>query len=355
MEVLTEKALYDANGYLAMDKIIETGIPFILINGGRATGKTFGSLKYIIEHEVKFLYMRRTEAQVSSICDHEFNVFNPLNKKYEWNVYPYRVNKSSFGYYKSEFNEEKGIFEKQGMPLGYLGALSTLSNKRGFDASSIDLMILDEFVPEKHEKPLKNEDTALFNAYETINRNRELEGRKPLQCLMLANANDITSRILLGFNAVKIIEKMHKTGRQIYVNSSKTLLIIQPQESEISEKKRNTVLYQLIKDSDYTKMSIDNEFVGNGFSEAKSRNLKEYVPVVFLHDIYVYKHKSRNEYYVSEHRQGIAKEYDNTDVSLLRFRKGYKWLEYEYINNRIIFENTLCEILFTKALFKSGL
>ena len=353
--MLKEKELYLDSGYLDMAAIIETGIPFIIITGGRGVGKTFGALEYIVNSHRRFLFMRRTEAQVASISDNEFNVFNPLNKMYGYSIYPYKVNKTSYGYYESKWNEEKGKYIPQGQPIGYLGALSTISNKRGFDASSIDIMILDEFCPEKHERAMKNEDTALFNAYETINRNRELEGRKPLQCILLANANDIASRILIGFNAIKIMERMRRSGRQIYVNDSKTLMIVRPNESKISEQKRNTVLYQLTKNSDYEKMAIDNEYAGMGYSENRSRVLNEYVPVVFMKDIYLYKHKSRNEYYVSEHKQGKAVEYDSSEISLMRFRKTYNWLQNEYINNHIIFENTLCEILFTQYMFRNNI
>ena len=45
-------------------------------------------------------------------------------------------------------------------------ALSTVSNLRGFDMSDCTLLIYDEFIPEPHERPLKNEAAALFNAYE---------------------------------------------------------------------------------------------------------------------------------------------------------------------------------------------
>ena len=37
-------------------------------------------------------------------------------------------------------------------------------------------IIFAEFIPEAHERLIKNEAAALFNFYETINRNRELDG-----------------------------------------------------------------------------------------------------------------------------------------------------------------------------------
>jgi hypothetical protein len=46
--------------------------------------------------------------------------------------------------------------EEMPHPIGYTCALSTLSNMRGFDASDIQLLICDEFIPEKHERLLKN-------------------------------------------------------------------------------------------------------------------------------------------------------------------------------------------------------
>ena len=59
--------LYDNNGYLDIEKIIRCGQPFIFIVGGRGTGKTYGMLKYVLDNNIPFIYMRRTQAQADII------------------------------------------------------------------------------------------------------------------------------------------------------------------------------------------------------------------------------------------------------------------------------------------------
>ena len=82
-------------------------------------------------------------------------------------------------------------------------ALSTISNVRGFDATDRDVLIYDEFIPERHERPIKDEATAFFNAIETIQRNRELEGKDPLTVLCLANANELANPLFIELKLVK--------------------------------------------------------------------------------------------------------------------------------------------------------
>ena len=92
---------------------------------------------------------------------------------------------------------------------GYTSALSTFSNLRGFDGSNIKILLYDEFIPERHERLIKNEADAFFNVYETINRNRELQGGPPLIALCLSNSNSLASPIFTALNLVKTLERMH--------------------------------------------------------------------------------------------------------------------------------------------------
>ena len=73
-------------------------------------------------------------------------------------------------------------------------ALSTFGNLRGVDFSDVDMIFFDEFVPQKNARPIKAEAEAFFNLYETVNRNRELDGRPPVRVLMLSNEAASTRR-----------------------------------------------------------------------------------------------------------------------------------------------------------------
>jgi hypothetical protein len=200
--------IYQDSGYIDIRKILSLGLPFIFLVGGRATGKTYGSLKVVIEDDIRFIYMRRTQTQADLINKPEFSPYKSLNTDLGWNIGTESISKYNAGFYRQV--EEDGRMISQGSPLGYTCALSTVSNIRGFDASDVELQIYDEFIPEKHERPIKEEGKALLNSYETINRNRELNGKKPVQLLCMANANDLANPVFMELGLVKKAYEMKK-------------------------------------------------------------------------------------------------------------------------------------------------
>jgi hypothetical protein len=165
-------------------------------------------IETVIEDEIKFIYMRRTQSQADLINKPEFSPFKSLNNDFGWKIGTDSISKYNAGFYQQIESDDRLVCT--GAPLGFTAALSTISNIRGFDASDVELQIYDEFIPEKHERPIKNEGAAFLNAYETINRNRELKGRKPLQCICLANANDLANPIFMELRLVRKAEQMRR-------------------------------------------------------------------------------------------------------------------------------------------------
>ena len=175
---------YLENGYLNMPRMIEQDhSPFIVVMNGRGTGKTFGALEYVIEHNVKFILMRRTQTQVELLRTDELSPFKAVNRIKGWDIKVNPINKYVSGVYREQDEAEE--------LCGYILALSTFSNLRGFDASDVKLVIYDEFIPEPHDRPIKQEGNAFLNCYESINRNRELDGQPPLKVLLLSNTNTL--------------------------------------------------------------------------------------------------------------------------------------------------------------------
>lgn len=339
--------IYDEKGYLNVKEILTLETPFIFIIGGRAIGKTYGFLKTVYEEKTKFFYLRRTQAQVDIISKPEFSPFKSINHDCNYNIGVAPITKYSSGFYNMEENDS-GKVVACGSPVGYIGALSTFSNLRGFDSSDVEVLIYDEFIPEKHERPIKNEADAFLNAYETINRNRELDGRKPLKAICLANANDMANAIFMSMGLVKIAENMKKKNKEIYINIERGYSVIMPKESPISEKKKNTALYRFAGDTEFSEMSLCNDFSSEEIGKIKSCNLKEYKPVVSVGEITIYKHKTKRLFYATTHKSGTPETFGSGDIELKRFRKSYGYIWREYIANRIEFEEYYVEILLTK-------
>lgn len=335
------KKLYDENGYLNMRYVIESDVPFIFVVGARGVGKTYGALKYAVENDIKHILMRRTQAQCDVISKPEFSPYKSINIDCGTDIdLSVSISKNSHAI----MNLSKVI-----PYMGFTCALSTVSNIRGLDASDCELLVYDEFIPEKHERPLKNEASAFFNAYETFNRNRELKGKPPLKVVALANSNDMGNPLFMSLGLVLTVEKMLANGVEKWVSYDRGIAVFCVSDSKISEAKKDTALYKAVgQDNEFSKMALSNEFSYDDTSREKSRRLIEYRPFVAVGELCIYRHKSNGLYYVTGHKSGNPKTYGTSSVELARFQIDYRRLWVQYMSNRIEFENYYHELLFQK-------
>lgn len=330
--------IYLDSGYINIEKILSYKMPFNFVVGGRGTGKTYGALKYLYYTNTRFMLMRRTQAQCDLINKPEFNPFKALAQDDNLNISVKSISK-----YNSMIIEDN---EEDYNLLGYTCALSTIANMRGFDASDVTVLLYDEFIPERHERQIKNEGSAFLNAYETINRNRELKNQDPLQVLCLANAFNMANALFLELGLVGIAEKMIQKNNDLYINKNKGVLICLLNDSRISNQKKETALYKVASGA-YADMALNNDFVYNDQSNIRSKALREYNPVCTVGEITIYKHKSGSGYYVSEHRTGSAPVFKSDEVDLMRYRKKYGIRFYsQYMKDNFIFETMLTKSLF---------
>lgn len=341
--------LYDNAGYINIPGILARKTPFIFVAGGRGTGKTYGALKTVQEEERKFLFLRRTQGQADIISKPDFSPFKKIceDTGQKISTFPLTKYNSAFCYYDEN---EDGKAVPYGQPLGYTAALSTFSNIRGFDASDVDIIIYDEFIPERHERPIKNEFEALMNCYETVSRNRELNGKPPVQLLCLANANDMGNPVFMGLNLVKRAMRMMSTGQEFFHDEKRGIDLYILQRSPISEAKKDTALYRLSEGTSFFDMSVGNKFAFDTPGNIRSENLKQYTPIVNVGELCIYRHKSESRYYITTHSSGTPETYTAGESDLQRFKAKYGWLWAAYLRNMTIFEDYTCEILLTKYL-----
>lgn len=343
--------LYQDSGYVNIRGILDLGLPFNFIVGGRATGKTYTSLLTMLEDKHNFMFMRRTQAQCDLINKPEFSPFKSIMYDHsEYHIGTQSITKYNAGFYHQVQNDD-GEYIIAGDAIGYTAALSTISNIRGFDASNVEILIFDEFIPERHERPLKEEGAAFLNAYETINRNRELKGKKPLQVLCLANANTLTNAIFLELRLVSIAEKMQRKKQSTYINKERGTGIFMLQESPISTKKANTALYKLTTGSDFEGMALSNTFTETDQSGSITvKPIKEYRPLVTVGEITIYKHKSKREYYVSTLRSGSPAIYGTSPAEVRRLKVKCSWILDCFFSDLFVYESYLCYALLTKYI-----
>lgn len=337
--------LYDENGYFNFKAVQALGIPFNFIIGGRGTGKTYGALSAMLEDKETFMFTRRKQTQVDLLSDPALSPFKVINTDFCCNIQPAKIGKNISGFYDCE---EDG--KPEGVPIGYLTALKTFTNVRGFDASDVTTWIFDEFIPEPHDVKIKNESSAFLNMYESMNRNRELNGRKPIQCFCLSNSDSLNSEILDAFGLVEIIERMQKKGKTYRISGDKLTGVFLLSDSEISKKKEQTVLYRAAKNSVFAEVALDNKFRDVESGDIISRNISDYTPVCVIGDVVVYKHKTRRSFYVTQHLAGSPPVFSVNDVDKKRFRQSYNYIVTAILLHNVEFENYSCKVKFFEFL-----
>lgn len=329
--------LYLPNGYVNIHYCLGFGCSTVIIIGGRGTGKTYGALQEAIETDRRIILMRRTQSQADLINKPEFSPVNPVVQDMGISLTVKQISKYNSALYLGE--DEK--------LLGFTAALSTFSNLRGFDSSSVNLLIYDEFIPEIHERPIKGEGMALLNVYETVNRNRELQGRDPLQMLLLSNANRLDSPILDTLGLVNVVDRMRTKGQEEYINPHRGIAVFMLKDSPISAAKGQTALYRMVGDGSFSKMSLGNEFAFDDLADIKSLPLTGWKLQAQLGPIYLYRN-SEGMYYVSKHCAGVpGKIYEDTPIDIRRFdRENPRFFE-KIIHHKIIYEDFSCKAYLT--------
>jgi len=339
--------IYNKAGYVNIPEILKHEAIFIFIYGGRGTGKTYGALEHFIEHKEKFIYMRRLDAQVQIVKKDDMQPFKTLNRDKGWNIRPFSINKYISAFYESDVDDNDHIIPV-GDSKGLLTALSTFSNLRGVDGSDIRIICLDEFIPELNERPIKGEADAIFNAYETINRNRELNGEDPVKMLFLANSNRIDNPIFMELNLITIADNMRKKGLEWYYDKKRRMLLIDLAKSKISEEKSETALYDLTRGTDFYNMAIKNTFLNEERGRIATKPIKEYRPICSIGEICIYKHKSKKEYYVTGFKSGSPVTYGTGERDRERFRKDFIHVWRAYMKKLVVFEAYVYEVIFDK-------
>ena len=346
---------YLNSGYIDFEDLLASdGSAFKILVGARGIGKTFGILKYMLDHDINFIFMRRTQTQVDMVRTDELNPFKSIEMVCgpEYQIVMKPINKNMSAIYRTYEVEGEPERIPDEDPTGYMTALSTISNIRGFDASDIDYLIYDEFIGEKHEKPIRAEGLAFLNAVETIGRNRELSGRRPLQVILMSNSTNLANPIFVELKLITPLEKAFKRGQHVVRIPERNISIYNITDSPISQKKAQTVLYQLTgTDSDFAGMALDNSFNKEYTGLVKSQNLKEYKLEVVVGEICIYRHKSARRWYVSEHRSGKPIDtYDSSEIELKRFQHDYYHLKLWYLNRKIFFESYIQQVLFEQYI-----
>ena len=345
---------YSDNGYIDMEKIMSIPCPFIFLVHGRGTGKTYGICDFLIRHiGEKFLFMRRTQTEADTISFTDFSPFQPVledNPDYPRLMVQGLPNvKNIAGVYRAELKDGKQV--PDGDPVGYIGALSTIANVRGFNGEQIKYWIYDEFIPERGSRTIRDEGDRILNCYETLNRNRELKGKLPLKAVFLSNANRMDSPVFQSLGILDRVDQMTMRGQSECILHDRGIAILKLRESPISKKKAETALYKATGSGDFQEMALLNSFSTDTYLYCKREPIIEYTPIFMYEDLTVYKHKSKKYYYVTRHKSGsMLKQYFDEEFSRKRFKREQRGFLDGWISGQISFEDVYCKTKMIQAL-----
>lgn len=260
-----------------------------LIWSKRGPGKTYSTLRMMIEDKKKFVFLKRTKDDVKILCaggkhgvNFDMSPFVPLNRDFGWDIKPMKIEKGIAGFYHS--NEEG---EPCGSPVGYCVALSAATDIKGFDLSECDYLIFDEFIPKAYELVKRNEGDALLDIYMTISRDRIKRGRGELKLICLANATSINNPTFNILDVTDTAADMDIYDQEFFYQNERKILLHNIHMDPADEPEEKSGIEVAMTGTAWHEMSFSGHFAYDDFSAVKHQRLKGYAPYVS----YIYKKK----------------------------------------------------------------
>lgn len=326
--------IYTDDGWLNIPQIDKLDWLVAFIIGSRQVGKTYGTLKLLLEKGKSFIYLRRSPSELEFAMGEQTHAFKVFERDFG---YKFNITKDSKYTYKVDVTkpgETEPSFHIEAM------ALFSLSHVRGFSALQYDEIVFDEFIPEKTVIKRGNEGDAFYNGYITLAGNRELLGMEPLRVWFLANANNLFSPILETFHLIKHIENMVKNGQE-YRYCQGDYFLAMPKSEKIIGKRKSMKFFQLTgDDSEAAKMALNNEFSYNDMTDVRSIGLQEYNCVIEVEGHYIWQHKNDRSYYCCRKRSGspykmTRKGYEGFSKELEEI--SHNKFKYDYVLKRVVY------------------
>lgn len=251
--------LYTPDGWPNIEYIDGLGCWLNILISSRQVGKTYSTLKYMLENDRFHLFMRRTKAEFEAITSNP--IMNPYEKFAKEGKHVMLTGSANSIMQVEGYDQgENGERVKNGKLYGAATSLVKIAAVRGFNGDAFSDWVFDEFIPEKIVVTRKAEGDAFLNAHVTINSNRELEGKPPIKTWLLANTNNINSPILNALRITDDILYARRKGLEEYITDNGIFIGQFKSEKILSQRKQTALMRQVGEDSEFYRMAINNEF-----------------------------------------------------------------------------------------------
>lgn len=270
----------------------------------RGAGKTYSFLRYCIREKKIFLYLKRTQIDIDLISRPEFSPFKPLMRDYGYQITMEKLYEGISAVYM--------IVEEEKELLGYCLAMSAVHKYKGFDLSEVELICLDEFIPQLTERVNRKEGDLLLDLYMTVSRDREARGQDPLKLCLFANATELYCPITETLQIIDNISYLNAhEGEYRYLEDRRILLHRIPYSEGANT---DSAIYNAMKGTQWAEMAFGGQFSYNDFSKIRKVPLKGFVPYVHViynrKDYYIYQNKNNGLFYMCSSPAQCPYEYD---------------------------------------------
>ena len=316
--------------------------PFCFFIGGRGTGKTYSVLKghhEAFEDAGRLLYTRLTAAEMDGCTTPAENPYKDVNSDCGWNVELLPTKGRTYIIADVERDEDGKIVEKR--EIGIARSIAGFSNVRGVSYRDVTTIFFDEFLPTgkiRRTPEIKQAGQLFLHLYETVNRNRELQGKPPVKVIFCANSFSLESSILNVFSLQKTLSEMRRTGQTRVTIPERGIYIDLCADQNISEHKASTALYRATSDSRFKDLALANQFTDTWIPLIKKKDpLNEYTPHVRYDNIIIYRHKSNGMWRAVTQTSAcnVGSEVYTVDT-VDQFKAGYRGLLKHLVISRLI-------------------
>lgn len=297
--------------------------------GMRGMGKTFSLLgeytkgRYDVQH--KLLYTRLTRAEFRVITSPAGNAFKKINEKLGCRYAFFPLKDDLFTICQSILDPDSLKDKEDGPVVGYASHIVLLRKVSGIGMEDVAYFAVDEFIPKNRSDYRGDKYEDIMGVWETINRNREEEGKDPCKLILLSNSYDIYDSLLVGFNLVQEAEKMIVEGRENYFDEVRSIgLHILRAKEEYVDFKSQTAVARATKGTRYGDMAFSNEFAFNDFAYVEPCKDYRGSKPMFSLNLKAYFYKMPNGSYYVSYRRAECPDYPIfTDIYRRFFRQRH--------------------------------
>ena len=332
--------LYSKEGYYQIAHDLEKypdAVVYIVI-GGRGTGKTYSTLKYMVDNREKFVFVKRTKDDVHMLCSGsgkagaalpsgamDYSPFKAINEGEGTNIHPVEFYKG-FGAFYNYRTDENGNTVPYGEAIGYIAALSLVGQVKGFEMSDANYEIFDEFIPLRGQIVRKTEGENALDLYKTIDRSRAVKERKDLKAIFLANASVLNNQVFQALDIVDVCYEMIAEGNTCKYLKDRFIFIRLLNDNRVFRAKESeSKIYAAAgMQSKWTRSALYNDFSYDDVSRIKKQSLSGYsarYSVKYNQNNIFYVYRKGRKWYTSKTPHNAPLVYDcNTDAGKLAFK-----------------------------------